>query len=97
VVAGLDARLGREEGPRWTLHDIRRSVATKLQRLGIRFEVVEATLNHVSGARGGVAGIYQRHDWKAEKRLALDAWATELMRIAAGRQPAPNVVGPHAA
>jgi len=38
-------------------------------------------LNHVSGAKGGIAGVYQRHDWKAEKRTALDSWAVELDRI----------------
>lgn len=77
----LDKKLEREEGPYWTLHDIRRTVATGLQRLGIRFEVTEAVLNHVSGAKGGVAGVYQRHDWKAEKRTALNAWADELARV----------------
>ena len=59
----------------WRVHDVRRTFATGLQRLGIRFEVTEAILNHVSGARSGVAGVYQRHDWKEEKRAALDAWA----------------------
>jgi integrase len=81
---GVDKRLKREAGDHWTLHDIRRTVATGLQRLGVRFEVTEAVLNHVSGARGGVAGVYQRHDWKTEKRAALDAWATELDRIVRG-------------
>lgn len=67
--------------PAWRVHDLRRTVATGLQRLGIRFEVTEATLNHVSGAKGGVAGIYQRHDWKEEKRAALDAWAHHVAVI----------------
>jgi integrase len=58
----------------WRIHDLRRTLATGFQRLGVRFEVTEATLNHVSGAKGGVAGIYQRHDWKEEKRAALQAW-----------------------
>lgn len=52
----------------WRLHDARRTLATGLQRLGVRFEVTEAVLNHVSGAKSGIAGVYQRHDWKAEKR-----------------------------
>lgn len=59
-------------------------MATGLQRLGVRYEVTEAVLNHVSGARGGIAGVYQRHDWKDEKRIALEAWATELDRIIRG-------------
>ncbi|MFM2006237.1 MAG: hypothetical protein RLZZ09_1892, partial [Pseudomonadota bacterium] len=55
--------------------------ATGLQRLGIRFEVTEAVLNHVSGAKGGIAGVYQRHDWAKEKRAALDAWAAYVERL----------------
>jgi integrase len=79
--ASMEKVLGRTQPEHWRLHDIRRTVATGLQRLGVRVEVTEAVLNHVSGARGGIAGVYQRHDWKAEKRAALDAWATELDRI----------------
>ena len=67
--------------PAWRIHDLRRTLATGLQRLGIRFEVTEAVLNHVSGAKGGIAGIYQRHDWKEEKRSALDAWARHVAAI----------------
>jgi len=70
-----------EPMPAWRLHDLRRTLATGLQRLGVRFEVTEATLNHVSGAKGGVAGIYQRHDWKEEKRSALEAWARYVQSI----------------
>jgi integrase len=62
----------------WRLHDIRRTVATGLQRLGVRYEVTEAVLNHVSGAKSGVAGVYQRHDWKDEKRAALEAWGRHV-------------------
>jgi hypothetical protein len=47
----------------WWLHDLRRTLATGLQRLGVRLEVNEAALNHLSGSRAGVVGIYQRHDW----------------------------------
>jgi integrase len=62
----------------WRVHDFRRTMATGLQRLGVRFEVTEAVLNHVSGAKGGVAGVYQRHDWKDEKRSALEAWGRHV-------------------
>ena len=65
----------------WTLHDLRRTVATGLQRRGVRFEVTEAILNHISGSRGGIAGVYQRHDWAAEKRAALDAWAAHVLAV----------------
>jgi integrase len=77
----LDKVLERDSGEHWTVHDIRRTVATGLQRLGVRFEVTEAVLNHVSGSKGGVAGVYQRHDWKSEKRDALVAWARNLQRL----------------
>jgi integrase len=65
----------------WRVHDLRRTMATGFQRLGVRFEVTEATLNHVSGAKGGVAGIYQRHDWLDEKRSALETWARHIAAI----------------
>jgi integrase len=70
--------------PAWRVHDLRRTLATGLQRLGVRFEVTEAVLNHVSGARSGVAGIYQRHDWKDEKRAALSAWAGYVDGLVSG-------------
>jgi len=69
----------------WRLHDLRRTTATGLQRLGVRFEVTEAILNHVSGSRSGVAGVYQRHDWKDEKRAALDAWSEHVSRLIADK------------
>ena len=71
---------------RWTLHDLRRTVATNFQRLGVKLEVTEAVLNHVSGSRAGIVGIYQRHDWAAEKRAALDAWARRLDAIVGDAQ-----------
>jgi integrase len=76
----------------WSEHDLRRTVATGLQRLGVRLEVTEAVLNHISGSRGGIAGVYQRHDWASEKRAALDAWAAHVTAAVAGRTPAGNVV-----
>ena len=66
----------------WRIHDLRRTVATGLQKLGVRFEVTEAVLNHVSGSRGGIAGVYQRHDWKEEKAAALDAWGHRVLQLA---------------
>jgi integrase len=71
----------------WNVHDLRRTVATGLQRLGVRLEVTEAVLNHISGSRGGIAGVYQRHDWASEKRAALDSWAVHV--LAANKQKLP--------
>ena len=68
----------------WILHDLRRTVATNLQKLGVKLEVTEAVLNHVSGTRAGVVGLYQRHDYRDEKRQALDAWARYLGAIING-------------
>lgn len=65
---------GGEAIPPWRLHDLRRTLATGFQRMGVRFEVTEAVLNHVGGSRSGVAGVYQRHDWREEKRDALCLW-----------------------
>lgn len=62
----------------WRLHDLRRTLATGMQRLGVRFEVTEAILNHVSGAKSGVAGVYQLHDWAPEKKTALQSWSDHL-------------------
>lgn len=65
----------------WRLHDLRRTLATGFQRLGVRFEVTEAVLNHVGGSRAGVAGIYQRHDWRSEKREALALWNNHVAAL----------------
>jgi integrase len=81
------------KGPveRFTIHDLRRTGATGMQRLGIRLEVTEAVLNHISGTRAGIVGIYQRHQFTEEKRHALNAWEAELGRIVAPKRAA-NVV-----
>jgi len=84
----LEARRQRdpeaEAMPDWRLHDIRRSVATGLQRLGVRLEVIEAILGHVSGSRGGIVGVYQRHQFEDEARAALEAWGRHVEALLAG-------------
>jgi integrase len=91
--AGAKPRLDRESGvSNWTLHDLRRTVATNFQRLGVRLEVTESVLNHVGGSRSGIVGIYQRHEWKDEKRAALQAWADRVDAIVEGRAESSNVV-----
>ena len=57
--AALDAGSGVAN---WRLHDLRRTAATGLQRLGVHLEVTEQVLNDVSGSPAGIVGIYQRHD-----------------------------------
>lgn len=69
----------------WRYHDLRRTGATNLQALGVPVEVTEAVLNHISGTRGGVAGVYNRYRYDPEKRRALDLWAQHLSRMLANK------------
>jgi integrase len=62
----------------WRLHDLRRTVATRMADLGVEPHVIEAVLNHVSGVRSGVAGIYNRALYSAEKRSALQLWGKHI-------------------
>jgi integrase len=78
IHAAVSKEIGAAE--HFTLHDLRRTVATGLQALGVRLEVTEAVLNHVAGSRAGVVGVYQRHNFLVEKRVALDAWAQKVGR-----------------
>lgn len=66
----------------WRLHDLRRTVATGLQRLGTRLEVTEHVLGHRSGTRSGIVGIYQRYDFATEKREAIEAWGRAVEKLA---------------
>jgi integrase len=63
----------------WTLHDLRRTAATGMANIGVQPHVIEAVLNHISGHKSGVAGIYNRSTYAGEKRAALDVWANHLM------------------
>jgi integrase len=68
----------------WAPHDIRRSVATGMAGLGVAPHVVEAVLNHASGFKASVAGIYNRHSYDQEKRAALTLWEQELGSVVNG-------------
>jgi integrase len=78
----------RVEIPHWTFHDLRRTAATGMARLGIPVRVTEAVLNHVSGTGGGIVAVYQRHDYADEKRSALNVWAQHVERFASGKKQA---------
>ena len=67
--------------PRWTFHDLRRTAATGMARLGIAVRVTEAVLNHVSGTGGGIVAVYQRYDYADDKRRALEAWAGYVLAL----------------
>lgn len=87
--AQLDAAVGKIEP--WRVHDLRRSVATGMAGIGALPHVVEAALNHVSGTKAGVAGIYNRADYAPEKREALQAWASHL-KVVVAQARGENVV-----
>ena len=69
--AELNAICGFDD---WTLHDLRRSAATHMARLGVPQEHIERVLGH---AIEGVAGTYNRYSYLEEKRAALERWGKE--------------------
>ena len=71
--------------PRWRLHDLRRTCATGMAGIGIQPHVVEAVLNHVSGAKAGVAGVYNVHSYSAEKTAALERWTAHVEALVTGK------------
>jgi integrase len=88
--ANAERRLGRQLGagekpaetdalPPWDLHDLRRTVETRLKALGIRGEIVNRTLNH---AAGPITERYDMYEYLREKADALQLWADDLDRIA---------------
>jgi integrase len=86
--AALNARITATEGKPlapWTLHDIRRSVATGMAELGVEPHHVEATLNHV-GHKAGVAGTYNRARYDREIASALQVWSEHLITAVENRE-----------
>ena len=79
----FDARFDPPLKP-WTVHDLRRSFATGLADLGVAPHVIEATLNHQSGHKRGVAGIYNRSSYGREMRAALALWADHVGTLVEG-------------
>lgn len=69
----------------WGLHSLRRTAATRMHEIGVLPHVVEAVLNHISGHKGGVAGVYNRAEYERQKRKALERWARHVSRIINGR------------
>jgi integrase len=75
----------------FSLHDLRRSAATRMAELGVQPHIIEALLNHVSGHKRGTAGIYNRASYEREKAAALKLWAETLLAAVENR---PNKVTP---
>jgi integrase len=69
----------------WNIHDLRRSVATGMAEIGIEPHIIEAILNHASGHKAGVAGVYNRAQYREKIRIALVKWADHLDEIVNGR------------
>jgi integrase len=72
----LDVAMGLEVP--WRLHDLRRTAATGMAELGVLTDVVELALNHISGARAGIVGVYNRAEKMAERQAALEKWADHV-------------------
>jgi integrase len=81
--AALDERLPGM--PHWSLHDLRRTMATGMGELGVQPHIIEAAINHQSGHKAGVAGTYNRANYHAERKVALDKWAAHIMALVTNR------------
>jgi integrase len=68
----------------WTIHDLRRTAATGMAEIDVEPHVIEAVLNHVSGHKGGVAGIYNRASYAKQMKIALARWADHVESIVTG-------------
>lgn len=95
------SRFSADTMPRWTFHDLRRTVASGMARLKINIHVVEKLLNHSSGSFAGIVAVYQRHTFAEEKREALQVWgdfveqlvSTRLPKIETADLPSENFAG----
>jgi integrase len=83
--ADLDRALGDAVGA-WRTHDIRRTVATRMADIGVAPHVIEAVLNHLSGHKAGVAGIYNRSGYELEVKRALLRWGEYVERLIEGNE-----------
>jgi integrase len=81
----LDKRIGDAIGKPWTLHDIRRTVATRMADLGVQPHIIEAVLNHQGGHKAGVAGIYNKSRYTDGIRAALLLWSSHVEALVEGK------------
>jgi integrase len=77
---GMAAILGDAFQP-WRTHDLRRTAASGMAALGFQPHVIERVLNHVSGAQGGLVGVYQRHEYSEERKRGLMSWSELVAKI----------------
>lgn len=71
----------------WRTHDLRRTAASGMAALGFQPHVIERVINHISGAQGGLTGVYQRHNYLDERRQALLTWNDEIHKLINGDVP----------
>jgi integrase len=90
VIAAARREAGiKDDIPPWRLHDLRRTFATLMREKGFAdTHLVELIINHVSGTRGGVAGVYDRSERLPERRAALEAWGQWVEDLVAARKGA---------
>jgi integrase len=89
----MEDELARPVKP-WRTHDLRRTAASGMAGLGFAPQVVERVLNHVSGAQGGLVGVYQKHQYRVERKAAMLAWGNYVEKLEAPDE-ARNVVAFH--
>jgi integrase len=83
IKRAIDAHMG--DTPKWVLHDLRRSVASGMARLGIQLPVIEKILAHRSGTFRGIVGTYQRHSFLPEMATAVQRWADHVDVLVSGK------------
>jgi integrase len=80
----LDKRMQAILGDRfqpWRTHDLRRTAASGMAALGFQRDVVGRVLNHISGVQDGIEGIYQRYEYRQERKQATMAWGDHVLRL----------------
>jgi integrase len=94
----LDARMREILGSKfkeWRVHDLRRTCATGMENLGVDTRVVETALNHVSGTKAGIVGVYPRGDHREAVRAAFRAWGGHVAALVS-REPLSSTMFPNA-
>ena len=93
--ARLDTVMQRELGKKnlqpWRVHDLRRTAASGMAKLGFAPHIVERVLNHTSGAQGGLVAVYQRYEYLEERKRAIEAWGNYVEALIVDRPMADNV------
>jgi integrase len=83
-IAEARQEAGLEPMPPWVLHDLRRTFVTTMNDLGVEPHIIEALVNHNSGAaRAGIAGVYNRAAYREQKRAALERWCEHVESVVA--------------